>query len=193
MLTGCAQSAAQQSRLPAPTEVVATVGSTSITLAQVDEKALQQSTGNFGSMKLAQALFEARRIAIEELIEDALLEQDAKARKLDPAKVIEQEITAKVAEPTDADAATWFSQNQSRLQGATLDQARLAIKGFLVQQRTQAARQQYHGRSAGEGRHAHHAGSAAADRREGGPPGQRARRTRRSRSSSFRISSARSV
>ena len=143
LLTGCAQSSAQQPRTPAPNEVVATVGSSSITLAQVDEKALQQSTGNFGAMKLAQALYEARRIAIEELVDDALLVQDAKARKLDAAKVIQQEITAKVAEPTDADAALWFQQNQSRLQGATLDQARQAIKSYLVQQRTLAARQQY--------------------------------------------------
>src|SRR3989442_14569257 len=105
LLTGCARSSAQQPRMPAPADVVATVGSTSITLAQVDEKALQQSTGNFGAMKLAQALYEARRIAIEELVDDALLVQDAKARKLDAAKVIQQEITAKVAEPTDADAA----------------------------------------------------------------------------------------
>jgi hypothetical protein len=80
MLTGCARSSAQP-RMPAPADVVATVGSTSITLAQVDEKALQQSTGNFGAMKLAQALFEARRIAVEGLIEDELLTQDAKARK----------------------------------------------------------------------------------------------------------------
>ncbi len=143
LLTGCARSAAQQARMPAPSDVVATVGSASITLAQVDEKALQQSTGNFGGMKLAQALFEARRLAIEELIEDALLAQDAKARKLDPAKVIDQEITAKVVEPTDAEAAQWYQQNQSRLQGATLDQARQAIKAFLVQQRTLTARQQY--------------------------------------------------
>jgi protein-disulfide isomerase len=143
LLTGCAQSSAQQARMPAPNEVVAIAGSTSITLAQVDEKALQQSTGNFGSVKLAQALFEARRIAIEELIEEALLEQDAKARKLEPAKVIEQEITAKVAQPTDAEAALWFEQNQSRLQGATLDQARQAIKSYLVEQRTLTARQQY--------------------------------------------------
>src|SRR3954464_2812763 len=100
MLSGCAQSSAQP-RMPAPADVVATVGSTSITLAQVDEKALQQSTGNFGAMKLAQALFEARRIAVEGLIEDELLTQDAKARKVDRATVIAQEITAKVAEPTE--------------------------------------------------------------------------------------------
>ena len=43
ILTGCSQSSAQQSRTPAPDEVVATVGPASFTLAQVDEKALQQS------------------------------------------------------------------------------------------------------------------------------------------------------
>ena len=142
MLTGCARSSAQP-RMPAPADVVATVGSTSITLAQVDEKALQQSTGNFGAMKLAQALFEARRIAVEGLIEDELLAQDAKARKLDRATVIQQEITAKVAESTDAEAALWYQQNQSRLQGASLEQARPAIKSYLLQQRTLAVRQQY--------------------------------------------------
>jgi len=143
LLTGCAASSAQQRHLPAPADVVATVGSTSITLAQVDEKALQQSTGNFGAMKLAQALFEARRIAAEELIEDELLAQDAKTRKLDQATLIQREITAKVAEPTEAEAALWYQQNQSRLQGASLEQARTAIKSYLLQQRTLAARQKY--------------------------------------------------
>jgi protein-disulfide isomerase len=143
LLTGCDKSAAQQPRMPAPADVVATVGSTSITLAQVDEKALQQSTGNFGSMKLAQALFEARRIAVEGLIEDELLAQEAKARKLEQAAVIQQEITAKVAAPTDAEAALWYQQNQSRLQGASLEQARTAIQSYLLQQRTLTVRQQY--------------------------------------------------
>jgi protein-disulfide isomerase len=143
LLTGCSPSAAQQPRPQTPSDIVATVGSTSITLAEVDEKALQQSTGSFGAMKLSQALFEARRLAVEGLIEDELLAQDARARKLDQATVIQQEITAKVAEPTDAETALWFQQNQSRLQGASLEQAGAAIKSYLVQQRTLAARQQY--------------------------------------------------
>src|SRR5687767_2651966 len=86
VLSGCSQSSAQQARLQAPGDVVAIVGPTSITLAQVDEKALQQPTGTFGAMKLSQALFEARRIAIGELVDDALLDQDAAARKLDKAQ-----------------------------------------------------------------------------------------------------------
>jgi protein-disulfide isomerase len=143
LLAGCASSSAQQARTQAPAEVVATVGSTSFTLEQVDQRALQQPTGNFGGMKLAQALYEARRLAIDELVDDALLVQDAAARQLEPEQLIEQEITSKVAAPTDDEVAVWYGQNQARLQGASLDQAREPIRGYLLQQRTLAARQQY--------------------------------------------------
>ena len=142
LLTGCSPSSAQQ-RPQAPDEVVATVGRVSITLAQVDERALQQPTGNSGAMKLSQALFEARRIAIAELVDAALLDQDAAARKLDQAELVQQEITSKVIPPSDDETAVWFGQNQQRLQGATLEQAREAIKAYLVQQRTLAARDLY--------------------------------------------------
>ena len=143
LLTGCSSTSAQQARPPAPTDVVVTIGGTSITLAQVDEKALQQAAGNFNGMKLSQALYEARRVAIDDLVDNALIDQDAKTRGLDRSKVIEQEVTAKVSRVTDPEIATWFQENQARLQGATLDQARTAIASFLVQQRSQTARQLY--------------------------------------------------
>jgi protein-disulfide isomerase len=143
LLTGCARSAAQQPRIPGPTEVVATVGSTSITLADVDEKALQLPTSNFASMKLAQALYEARRLAIDELVDDAVLDQEAAVRKLDKPALIDQEITAKVMTPNDDEVAVWYGQNQSRLQGAALDEMRGPIRAYLLQQRTLATRQEY--------------------------------------------------
>jgi protein-disulfide isomerase len=143
LLGGCAASSAQQARIQAPGEVVATVGSTSFTLEQVDQRALRQPTGNFGGMRLSQALYEARRLAIDELVDNELLVQEAAARKLGPEQLVEQEITSKVAAPTDDEVAVWYGQNQGRLQGATLDQAREPIRGYLVQQRTLAARQQY--------------------------------------------------
>jgi protein-disulfide isomerase len=142
-VAACSPSSAQQARPQTPDEVVATVGSTSFTLAQVDERALQQPTGNFGAMKLLQALYEARRLAIDELVDDALLSQEAVSRKIEPPQLIEQEITSKVGVPTDDEAAVWYGQNQARLQGATLDQTRDAIKQFLMQQRTLAARREY--------------------------------------------------
>src|SRR2546427_6008085 len=59
--TCSSSSAAQQARKPLPSDVIATVGDTKITLEQIDERALQQPAGSFGSLKLAQAIFEARR------------------------------------------------------------------------------------------------------------------------------------
>jgi protein-disulfide isomerase len=143
LLSGCSSTSAQPPRPPAPGDVVATVGATSFTLAQVDEKALEQSTSTFGGMKLSQALYEARRSAIDDLVDDALIDQDAKARGLARDAAIAQDITAKISTVTDADIASWFADNQARVQGATLAQAHDAIGSFLLQQRTQTARQAY--------------------------------------------------
>jgi protein-disulfide isomerase len=143
LLTACSASSAQQSRVQAPTEVIAVVGPRSITLAEVDEKAMQQPAGNFGGARLSQAIYQARRDAVDELINDALLQQDAAARKLDAATIIEQDITSKVVPPTDEDAAVFYRENRARLQNATLEQARDTIKAYLVQQRTLSARQVY--------------------------------------------------
>src|SRR3981081_1729040 len=55
LLISCSTSAQPAKRL-APGDVVATVGPVSITLAEVDDKALQQPAGSFGEVKLAQAL-----------------------------------------------------------------------------------------------------------------------------------------
>ena len=127
-------------------DVVATVGATSITLAQVDELALQQPASSFGSLKLSQAMYEARRMALDDLVGDALIDQDAKARSLDRAAVVEQEISSKVTQPTDAEIATWYQANQQRVQGATLDQVRAPIRAYLMQERTNTVRQAYLGR-----------------------------------------------
>ena len=63
LLCACSPTSAQQARSPGPTDAVATVNGKSILLATIDEKALEQSSGDFGGVKLAQAIYEARRAA----------------------------------------------------------------------------------------------------------------------------------
>src|SRR5262252_1229523 len=78
----CSSTSAQPPRTASTqtaTAVVATVGSTSITLAEVDEKAMQQPSSSCGSLKLGQALYEARRLALEDIIGNKLMDQEAKA------------------------------------------------------------------------------------------------------------------
>ena len=143
VLTGCSQTSAQQAKRPAPNEVVATVGTASITLAEVDDKALEQPASNFGSAKLSQALFEARRAALDEIVANTLMDEAAKAQGIDRPALIEKEITAKVPQVTDTDITTWFQANQARLNGAPLEQVRQPIRAYLTQERMQGIRAQY--------------------------------------------------
>src|SRR6476469_7714859 len=143
IFTACSQTAAQQEKRPAPTETVATVGGTAITLAAVDDKALEQPVSNFGGAKLSQALFEARRAALDDLVAGKLIDEAAKAQGIDRAALIEKEITAKVTPVSDADIATWYQENQGRLQGAPLEQVRQPIRAYLTQERLQAVRARY--------------------------------------------------
>ncbi len=143
VLTACSPTSAQPTRRPAQSDVVATVGSASITLAEVDDKALQQPAANFGSVKLSQALYDARRSALDEIVATKLLDEAAKAQGIDRATLVEKEITSKVPQVTDAEIAAWYQANQARVQGASLDQVRQPIRAFLIQERMQAVREAY--------------------------------------------------
>jgi len=143
VLAGGSSTPAQQRTKPAPSEVVATVGSFSVTLADVDAKAMRTPVTTFGSMQLSEALYEARRAALEDIIDNILIDEDAKGRGIDRLELIEQEVRYKMSQPTDADITAWFQANQARLQGAPLDQVRAQIRAHLIEERTRAAREAY--------------------------------------------------
>ena len=140
LTVGCSTSA-QGAKTQNPVDVVATVGTTTITLAQVDEVALQQPAATFGNTKLSQAIYQARRAALDELVGDVLIGQEATARGVDRDTVVREEVSSKIAPPTDADVDAWYQGNKDRVRGATLDQVRPAIRAYLAQERTQTARQ----------------------------------------------------
>jgi protein-disulfide isomerase len=131
---------AQSSRQPSPSDVVATVGGTAITLAELDEKALTQVAGNYGSLTLAQAIYEARRSTLDDMIGSHLIDQESKTRGVDQAALVKTEIEAKVTVPTELDVAAWYQANQNRVQGAPLEKVAAPIRSLLVQERTEAAR-----------------------------------------------------
>jgi len=143
VLCACSSTEAQQQKQPAASDVVAKVGTTSITLAQVDEKALEQPVANFGSLKLAQALYEARRQTIDELVANALLDVEAKQRGVERAALVAKEISDKVTPVGDAEVASWYQANQARVQGAPLEQVRAPIRAYLIQERMAVAREQF--------------------------------------------------
>ena len=143
LLAAACSTSAQQPKTQGPSDVVATVGTTSVTLAQIDQKAMQEPASNFGSLKLSQALYEARRVAAEEIIGNLLLDQEAKRRSVERTALYEQEITSKAKPVVEADIAAWYQTNQQRVQGASLDQVRAPIQSLLTQERIQGARDAY--------------------------------------------------
>ena len=134
-------SIAAASQKQSASDIVATVGSTSITLAQADDLALMQPADGFRSLTLLQAMFEARRGAIDELVSNALLDQEAKARGGERKALLESEVSSKVSPPTDDEIAAWYQANPQRVQGRPLEQVRAPIRAFLVGERTQNLRQ----------------------------------------------------
>jgi protein-disulfide isomerase len=142
-LLACSSSAQQASRTQTGADVVATVGGTTITLSEVDEKAMQQPAGNFGNMKLSMALYEARRAAIDDLVGEKLLAQESKALGITSAALMDKEIGAKIATVTEADVLEWYKANPGRVQGAPIDQVRAPIRSLLTQERTQTVYQTY--------------------------------------------------
>lgn len=136
--TACSSSA-QQAKTPGPNDIVATIGSSSIKLAEVDDRALQRPAGNFGSLRLGQALYEARRAALDEMIGDVLIEREAKLRGVERAQLTSEEIDSKVTPVTDSDVTAWYQANPGRVQGAALDKVRAPIRSLLTQERSQTA------------------------------------------------------
>ena len=96
--------------------VVARIGEREITLAQVDERARRSN------MSAYQALYDARRSAIEEMIDEALLEKEAQSRGVTTDELVSQEIESKIAEVTEEDVQAFYVQNQARIHGQTLEQ-----------------------------------------------------------------------
>lgn len=139
-VAACSQTSAQQTKQPNRTDVVATVNGQPITLEEVDTRALQEPASSFGSAKLVQALYLARRATIEEIVANRLMDAEAKARGIDRATLVEREIAAKAPNPTEADIAAWYQANPGRVNGATLDQVREPIKRLLIEDRMDNAR-----------------------------------------------------
>ncbi len=144
VLLGAACSmSAQQPKNPGPTDAVAAVGAVTITLEQVDRKALEEPAASFGDMKLLQAIYEARRAAVDEIVGNLLLDQEAKRLGVERTALAEQEINSKAKAVTEAEIAAWYQTNKPRVQGAALDQVRAPIQSLLTQERIQAARTAY--------------------------------------------------
>lgn len=108
-------------------EVLATVNGVRITSRDVNTTVGERVSA------LQRQVVEARKRELDLQINSRLLEAEAKKRKVTTVKLLEDEIVAKVKDPTDAEVQAFYDQNKARI-GAELKDARSDIIVYLRNQ-----------------------------------------------------------
>jgi len=128
-----AQAPAKPETPKADPGVAATIGGKPVTIQELDAKAMKTD------MKLAQTLYDARRAALDQVLMERLLAEDATAQKITVDELIKKRVAEKAKPVTDADVEAYFKANSARMGGKTLEQISPQIRPFLVtQQETEA-------------------------------------------------------
>lgn len=109
-------------------EVVAVVNGVKITKQDVDAQTGKQID------ELQRNVSDARQRELDLQINSRLLEAEAKKRGMTTAKLLDAEIVAKVADPTGAEAQTFYNANQSRIDRPFTD-VQAEIVSYLRDQR----------------------------------------------------------
>jgi protein-disulfide isomerase len=86
--------------------------------------------------------YEVKNQALENLVDRKVLEAAAKKKGFSPEKLMEQEVDAKVAEPTEAELKALYSDQKDRLK-RPFDEIKTQLQDALKQARVREARQEY--------------------------------------------------
>jgi protein-disulfide isomerase len=117
--------------------VAAKVGDKTITLAELDGKAAANL------MKVRQQEFEVRSQALDQMINDELMEKEAKAKNVTKEKLFETEISAKAADPSQAEVDAYYEANKARMGTQTKEQIAPQISAMLKQQKMAGVQADY--------------------------------------------------
>ena len=116
-----------------PKTVVATMGDTKLTLAELDKTASSQIDAM--RREHLRKLGELRERALDNWINEKLLEQEAKKQGLKGTEaLLDKEVEKKLKPVTDDAAKKFFAENSDRMGGMTFDIVKDRIKGFLQNQ-----------------------------------------------------------
>ncbi|HEU4402499.1 MAG TPA: thioredoxin domain-containing protein [Candidatus Polarisedimenticolia bacterium] len=115
----------------APVPPAAPTGTTPI--AMVGDKAI--TLADLALLMLNQQEFDARKQALDALINEQLLDKEAAARGVNRQKLMETEVTSKVADATQKEIDDFYEQNKTRMGGQTKEQMAAAINTALKSQK----------------------------------------------------------
>jgi protein-disulfide isomerase len=125
-----------------PKAPVARIGSAVITEGELDTKV--KSPLSKLETEHAQKVFDLKSEALDDMISTRLLDSKAKAEGITTDKLVEREVTAKVAEPSAAEVQQVYDQTKARGRNLPpIDQIRPDIVRFLKEGGTEKARKDY--------------------------------------------------
>ena len=139
LLLGSTGSLAQTSSPAKQKEPLAVVGGQPIS----DDDLLPFVQAQVFQLRLQE--YDVKSKALENLVNQKLLEMEAKKRGMPTEKVLEQDVDSKVAEPTEAELQALYIVQKQQL-GKPFDEIKGQLQQLLKQARVQQARQDYYKR-----------------------------------------------
>jgi len=130
-----AESGGESETPKADAAIAAYISGKPITMADLDVKALGTN------MKLAQSLYEARQEALNQIIMERLLADEAAAQGTTVDALFSKRLAEKTQPVTDADVESFYNANRAQMRGQTLEAMSGRIRPYLASQRTGEARQ----------------------------------------------------
>lgn len=110
-------------------QTVAYLNDTPITMGELEQEAA------IGLKKIEQERYDLFRETLDEMTTNRLIEQEASARGVTVEALKQTEIYDQVPRPTDAEVEAYYTENQSRSGGRTLEQLREPIRDMLSRTR----------------------------------------------------------
>ncbi|MGD9904223.1 MAG: thioredoxin domain-containing protein [Vicinamibacterales bacterium] len=116
-----------------PTEVVATVGGKSFTMAEAEAR--WQKDDPAERARVTQLLYQHRRQSIDQLIGDYLVDEAAKKAGVSREQYLEDELGKRRGEISDADIQRVYDDNKDRVGASTVAELRPSIVAFITRNR----------------------------------------------------------
>jgi len=139
LLISSAKSPAQSEDRTRAKEALAVVGGEKI----YDDDLLPYVQGQVYQLRLQE--YEVKNKALDELVNQRLLEQVAKRKGIPSEKVLEQEVDAKLPEPSEAEVHALYIVQKEQLR-RSYDEIKPQLQQLLKQAKLQQARQDYYQR-----------------------------------------------
>jgi protein-disulfide isomerase len=122
---------------PGDSRPAATVGGVVITMDELDKAAANQLA------KVHQQEFQVRSDTLSSLIQQKLVANEAAARKVSEADLLQTEVDAKVTAPTQDEISQYYDKMKSRMGTKTLDDVKGDIEKVLKAQKGNERRAQF--------------------------------------------------